>query len=237
MDGRWGANGDLGKSLVCLSLRPSWGMLKHRYSEVPVAALVFRLRDVLALPDVRPCPVNSGSAAARPYLDEGSDRVRALGNCLLRPEEKWSETEILVAGPVPLSLLQQVVLPVEALATLCSKAFGVPLAVAAPGVTASSADADSLFPGDYLRRQRRAWGKSATGVDAFRDADTDLPVRVRVYEVAQVAGLRSAHVVSQLQSAGLDVRSASSQVDGEWAMHILSPRRHPKPSRKDPREA
>jgi len=51
----------------------------------------------------------------------------------------------------------------------------------------------------------------------------------RVYEIAKEEGLPSANVLARLQRAGYDVKTASSTVDVDWAMHILSPSRNPQP--------
>ncbi len=51
----------------------------------------------------------------------------------------------------------------------------------------------------------------------------------RVYEIAKEEGLPSANVLARLQRAGYDVKTASSTVDVDWAMHILSPTRNPQP--------
>jgi len=51
----------------------------------------------------------------------------------------------------------------------------------------------------------------------------------RVYEIAKEEGLPSANVLQRLQRGGLDVKTASSTVDVAWALHILSPNRHPRP--------
>jgi len=56
----------------------------------------------------------------------------------------------------------------------------------------------------------------------------------RVYEIAKEEGLPSANVLARLQRAGMDVKTASSTVDVAWAMHILSPNRHPKPEGEMP---
>ncbi|MFM8827950.1 MAG: translation initiation factor IF-2, partial [Actinomycetota bacterium] len=56
----------------------------------------------------------------------------------------------------------------------------------------------------------------------------------RVYEIAKEEGLPSANVLQRLQRAGMDVKTASSTVDVAWAMHILSPNRHPKPEGEMP---
>ena len=56
----------------------------------------------------------------------------------------------------------------------------------------------------------------------------------RVYEIAKEEGLPSANVLQRLQRAGMDVKTASSTVDVAWALHILSPNRHPKPEGEMP---
>ena len=56
----------------------------------------------------------------------------------------------------------------------------------------------------------------------------------RVYEIAKEEGLPSANVLARLQRAGMDIKTASSTVDVAWAMHILSPNRHPKPEGEMP---
>ena len=57
----------------------------------------------------------------------------------------------------------------------------------------------------------------------------------RVYEIAKEEGLPSANVLQRLQRAGMDVKTASSTVDVAWALHILSPNRHPKPEGEMPK--
>jgi translation initiation factor IF-2 len=59
----------------------------------------------------------------------------------------------------------------------------------------------------------------------------------RVYEIAKEEGLPSANVLQRLQRGGLDVKTASSTVDVAWALHILSPNRHPKPEGEMPKPA
>ncbi|MBM3633811.1 MAG: translation initiation factor IF-2 [Actinobacteria bacterium] len=56
----------------------------------------------------------------------------------------------------------------------------------------------------------------------------------RIYEIAKEEGLPSANVLQRLQRAGMNVKTASSTVDVAWAMHILSPNRHPKPEGEMP---
>ena len=56
----------------------------------------------------------------------------------------------------------------------------------------------------------------------------------RVYEIAKEEGLPSANVLARLQRAGYDVKTASSTVDVDWAMHILSPSRNPQPDHPMP---
>ena len=56
----------------------------------------------------------------------------------------------------------------------------------------------------------------------------------RVYEIAKEEGLPSANVLARLQRSGYDVKTASSTVDVDWAMHILSPSRHPQPEHPMP---
>jgi translation initiation factor IF-2 len=51
----------------------------------------------------------------------------------------------------------------------------------------------------------------------------------RVYEIAKEEGLPSAFVLTRLQRAGLDVKTASSTVEVAMALHILNPNRYPKP--------
>ncbi len=52
----------------------------------------------------------------------------------------------------------------------------------------------------------------------------------RVYEIAKDEGLPSAFVLQRLQRAGMAVKTASSTVDVEWALHLLNPNRHPEPA-------
>ncbi len=59
----------------------------------------------------------------------------------------------------------------------------------------------------------------------------------RVYEIAKDEGLPSANVLQRLQRAGLDVKTASSTVSVAWALHVLSPNRHPKPDGEMPQPA
>ena len=51
----------------------------------------------------------------------------------------------------------------------------------------------------------------------------------RVYEIARAEGLPSALVLQRLQRAGLTVKTASSTVEEAEAMHVLQPKRYPKP--------
>jgi len=51
----------------------------------------------------------------------------------------------------------------------------------------------------------------------------------RVYEIAKDEGLPSNLVLQRLQRAGMVVKTASSTVDVDWAMHLLNPNRYPQP--------
>jgi translation initiation factor IF-2 len=53
--------------------------------------------------------------------------------------------------------------------------------------------------------------------------------RKRVYEIAKDEGLPSGFVLQRLQRAGMVVKTASSTVDVDWALHLLNPNRHPQP--------
>jgi len=57
----------------------------------------------------------------------------------------------------------------------------------------------------------------------------------RVYEIAKEEGLPSANVLQRLQRGGLDVKTASSTVEVDWALHILSPNRNPRPEGEIPK--
>jgi len=57
----------------------------------------------------------------------------------------------------------------------------------------------------------------------------------RVYEIAKEEGLPSANVLQRLQRGGLDVKTASSTVEVDWALHILSPSRNPRPEGEIPK--
>ena len=61
-----------------------------------------------------------------------------------------------------------------------------------------------------------------------------MSTKKRVYEIAKEEGLPSASVLARLQRGGLDVKTASSTVDEDWALHLLSPKRHPKPDGEMP---
>jgi translation initiation factor IF-2 len=52
----------------------------------------------------------------------------------------------------------------------------------------------------------------------------------RVYEIAKDEGLPSGFVLQRLQRAGMTVKTASSTVDVDWALHLLNPNRHPQPA-------
>jgi len=52
----------------------------------------------------------------------------------------------------------------------------------------------------------------------------------RVYEIAKDEGLPSGFVLQRLQRAGMVVKTASSTVDVDWALHLLNPNRHPQPA-------
>jgi len=64
-----------------------------------------------------------------------------------------------------------------------------------------------------------------------------MSTKKRVYEIAKEEGLPSANVLARLQRGGLDVKTASSTVDEDWALHLLSPNRHPKPDGEMPQPA
>ena len=51
----------------------------------------------------------------------------------------------------------------------------------------------------------------------------------RVYEIAKDEGLPSNLVLQRLQRAGMVIKTASSTVDLDWAMHLLNPNRYPQP--------
>ena len=53
----------------------------------------------------------------------------------------------------------------------------------------------------------------------------------RIYEIAKEEGLPSSLVLQRLQRAGIEVRTASSTIETEWAMHVLYPAKHPKPDK------
>ncbi|MCB0881420.1 MAG: translation initiation factor IF-2 N-terminal domain-containing protein, partial [Thermoleophilia bacterium] len=56
----------------------------------------------------------------------------------------------------------------------------------------------------------------------------------RVYEIAKDEGLPSANVLHRLQRGGMGVKTASSTVDVDWALHLLSPNRYPRPAGEMP---
>ncbi len=61
-----------------------------------------------------------------------------------------------------------------------------------------------------------------------------MSTKKRVYEIAKEEGLPSANVLARLQRFGYDVKTASSTVDEDWALHILSPSRRPRPDGEMP---
>ena len=222
---RWGNNAEIGRHLVCTSLAPHWGVLKNQFAHIPGAVLRLDTWVILNLDDVRPCPMNSASPAAKRFLQGTNDRVGALGDCLAADRATWRDVEILVAGDIPLTAITDVVLTRE-----CCEAgweHGIVGLLASAGVTAQvgSRLAGKVFPRDYLA----ALGE--TPRPPFRASPMAMS---RVYEIAQAEGLPSANVLARLQRAGYDVTSASSKVDREWAMHILSPSRNPQPDHPMP---
>ena len=217
---RWGINADIGGDLVCTSLRPSWAMLRHQYGGTAVAVIKLDLITILGLPDIRPCPVNSASRAARPFLYGTNDRVMAMGECLTVPRERWSDVEILIAGKVPLSAITDVVLMQEC----CDAGWqhGIEGLLVSAGHTArvGPRDARDVLPDDYLLNLLLV-PRPPFPEGGWR--------KVRVYELARSEGLPSANVLARLGRAGFSVRRASSNVDEAWALHVLSPNRHPEP--------
>lgn len=101
----WGANDAAGADLVCLSLLPSWAIQNSRFPGEEAAILGFEIRAVLDLPGVQPCPLNSGSHAATPYLTGEVDPHRALDEC-----RNVRTGELLVPDAVPLGALKLIVL-------------------------------------------------------------------------------------------------------------------------------
>lgn len=217
---RWGINADIGGDLVCTSLRPSWGMLNGPYWATAVAVLKLDLITILGLPDIRPCPVNSASRAAKPFLCGTNDRVMAMGKCLTVPQDGWHDVEILIAGKVPLSAITDVVLMQEC----CDAGWqqGIEGLLASAGHTARVGPRDVLdvLPDDYLRNLRLV-SRPPFSEGGWR--------KVRLDELARSEGLPSSNVLVRLGRAGFSVSSASSNVDEAWALHVLSPNRHPKP--------
>ena len=56
----------------------------------------------------------------------------------------------------------------------------------------------------------------------------------RIYEIAKEEGLPSARIVQALQRVGVDVKTASSTIDADWAMHALYPNKHERPAGDPP---
>ncbi|MEZ5080828.1 MAG: translation initiation factor IF-2 [Thermoleophilia bacterium] len=56
----------------------------------------------------------------------------------------------------------------------------------------------------------------------------------RVYEIAKDEGLPSSLVLQRLQRAGMTVKTASSTIDVDWALHALNPKRYPRPAGEMP---
>lgn len=100
----WGENRELGKHLVCTSLKPHWGIVKHQFDSEEAVILSFSPESVVALPGVLPCPMNSATREAKPYLLGDVDPVIAAQECVTG--EAWRDAEILVPGSVPVSLIQ-----------------------------------------------------------------------------------------------------------------------------------
>ena len=221
---RWGNNGDIGRTLVCMSLLPNWGVLKHQYAKTPVAVLRLDPAAVLGLDDVRPCPMNSALPTARPYLEGANDRVAALEKCLKSASVK--DVEILVAGKVPLAAITDIILTPECCDAGWQRGVNDLLASARHRPTVGSDGIRAVLTDDYLNRLR--------GVQR-----APFPERVvrklRVYEIAKEQGLPSANVLARLQRGGLPVTSASSSVDAGWAEHLLSPNRYPRPDHPMPK--
>lgn len=101
----WGANRELGEHLVCLSLKPHWGILKQFQGEEAVI-LSFSPESITALPAVRPCPMNSAKREATRYLRGEVDPATAARECV--SGEAWRDAEVLISAAVPVSLIQLV---------------------------------------------------------------------------------------------------------------------------------
>ena len=104
--GRWGANEDLGSELVCLSMSPHWGMIKHQFRATEVVVLVFDASHVARLPGARLSPLNSAKRDARQFMTTPpADSDQVLSNCTA----DWAsmrEAEVLVPSSVPAIFLR-----------------------------------------------------------------------------------------------------------------------------------
>lgn len=99
----WGANADLGPSLVCLALMPNWGMIRTFGGE-EVVILSFEPADIRRLAAIRVTPCNSATRDARQFLTGRLSAEDSLRRCL--QDEAWRQAEVVCAGPVPTSALR-----------------------------------------------------------------------------------------------------------------------------------
>ncbi len=105
----WGVNDLLGADLVCVSLMPSYDILSAQFPDEEAVILGFDPRAVGDLPHVRPCPHNSATPEATPYLDGSVDPSTAMDHLLA--DGRWRKGELLIPEALPLSGLKLVTLP------------------------------------------------------------------------------------------------------------------------------
>jgi hypothetical protein len=105
----WGENHTYGRKLVCLSLMPSWSIVK-RLDGRELAILQLDTAEVVYGRDVRVSPINSWSSAATKYLSGEAALGTALDESLYKDKYTTARVEVLVAGAVPTSTIRRVVL-------------------------------------------------------------------------------------------------------------------------------
>lgn len=90
----WGSNWDLGRNLVCFSFAlTEWGYQRQRLDGKELVVLSAATADLISLPGALLCPLNSGAADARRYLEGKTQQDSTVVKEFL---SKPGKSEILV---------------------------------------------------------------------------------------------------------------------------------------------
>ncbi len=103
----WGPNAVIASRTVCLSWRPSWGLVRQRFPTVEKVILEFDAIEIPNLPTAKFVPFNAAAGEAHRYIAGEIEQLAALRECVSRAEV-LVKAEVLVSDEVPLSALRGV---------------------------------------------------------------------------------------------------------------------------------